>query len=63
MRRSHDVLSTIGAVALCRALGLPSQPTLAQSRGEPVIYLDQAWSQADREWHYNFSQGSSTREM
>ena len=24
-----------------------------------MIYLDQAWSQADREWYYNFSQGSS----
>jgi cytochrome c553 len=24
-----------------------------------VIYLDQAWSQDDREWYYNFSQGST----
>jgi hypothetical protein len=24
-----------------------------------VIYLDQGWSQEDREWYYNFSQGSS----
>ena len=26
---------------------------------EPVIYLNQAWSQEDREWYYQFSQGST----
>ena len=26
---------------------------------EPVIYLNQAWSQDDREWYYQFSQGST----
>jgi len=31
----------------------------AQTGQQPVVYLDQAWSQADREWYYNFSQGSS----
>lgn len=31
----------------------------AQTAREPVTYLDQAWSQADREWYYNFSQGAT----
>ena len=31
----------------------------AQSPGDSVIYLDQAWSQEDREWYYHFSQGSA----
>lgn len=30
-----------------------------QASSEPVIYLDQAWSQDDREWYYHFSQGSA----
>ena len=30
-----------------------------QSPAEPVIFLNQAWSQEDREWYYNFSQGSA----
>ena len=36
-------------------------PVSAQqaSPAEPVIYLDQAWSQEDREWYYQFSQGST----
>ena len=27
--------------------------------GDSVILLDQAWSKEDREWYYNFSQGSA----
>src|SRR5580700_3979209 len=40
---------------------LQSQPTTppAQSSGNGVIYLNQAWSQDDREWYYHFSQGSA----
>jgi hypothetical protein len=59
MKRTHDVVSTIGAVALCCTLGLLSAPAAAQSAREPVIYLNQAWSQGDREWYYNFSQGAT----
>lgn len=39
-----------------------AMPTSAQQSAAPVesvIYLNQAWSQEDREWYYNFSQGSS----
>src|SRR4051794_13648237 len=31
----------------------------AQSSGDSVIYLNQAWSEDDREWYYHFSQGSA----
>jgi hypothetical protein len=36
-----------------------AQPAAAQSGSDSVIYLDQAWSQADREFYYNTSQGSA----
>jgi hypothetical protein len=31
----------------------------AQASGEQIIFLDQAWSQNDREWYWHFSQGSA----
>jgi hypothetical protein len=34
-------------------------PTTALAQSEPVIYLNQAWSQDDRDWYYHFSQGST----
>ena len=52
-----------GAVSLL-ALSAPA-PVNAQQAGtppassEPVIYLNQGWSQEDREWYYHFSQGSA----
>ena len=64
MKRAHSVPSTIAALALtvnlAGALGvlLPA-PAAAQSPGDNVIYLDQAWSQADRETYYQLSQGST----
>jgi hypothetical protein len=33
-------------------------PATAQT-SDNVIYLNQAWSQDDREWYYHFSQGSA----
>ena len=54
--------STVAVLALC--LGgtcgtfLP-KPVNAQAPREPVIYLNQAWSQDDREWYYNFSQNAT----
>jgi hypothetical protein len=35
------------------------EPAAAQSRADKVIYLDQAWSQADREMFYQIPQGSA----
>src|SRR5215831_954846 len=34
-------------------------PAAAQSSNNSVIYLNQAWSQDDRDWYYHFSQGSA----
>ncbi|WP_375778596.1 di-heme-cytochrome C peroxidase [Bradyrhizobium sp. ma5] len=33
--------------------------TTAFAQSDPVIYLNQAWSQDDRDWYYHFSQGSA----
>lgn len=40
------------------ALALHPSPVIAQARGD-VTYLNQAWSQDDREWYWHFSQGSA----
>ena len=45
-------------VALALGLFLPA-PAVAQPAREPVNYLEQAWSQADRDWFYHFSQGAA----
>ena len=44
--------------AFLRSLSIPS-PAVAQSTSDEVIFLDQAWSKADRDWYYHFSQGSA----
>jgi hypothetical protein len=46
-------ISCIGALGLLR-----SAPAAAQSTADAVIYLNQAWSQQDREFFYQISQGS-----
>jgi hypothetical protein len=43
----------------CAASFVLSMPAKAQSPDNSVIYLNQTWSQDDREWYYNFSQGSA----
>ena len=55
---------TIASLALSNffayGLGfLHATPAAAKSASAPVIYLNQAWSQEDREWYYQFSQGST----
>jgi hypothetical protein len=60
------VTSVVGAAAqlviwssCACVLGLLSvEPAAAQSSADPVIYLNQAWSQADRETFYQIPQGS-----
>ncbi len=49
-----------GLITAACALGLlPARPAAAQASGsDPVIYLDQAWSQADRETYYQIQQGA-----
>ena len=64
MRRNIKSKSPVSwlalSILLAPAIGLflPA-PAAAQSVSGPVIYLDQAWSEADREWYYHFSQGSA----
>jgi RoxA-like, cytochrome c-like len=43
---------------ICALALLPTQKSAAQTAGDSVIYLNQAWSQADRETYYQTSQGS-----
>lgn len=44
--------------ATCSAFLAGAEPAAAQTAGE-VTYLNQAWSQDDRDWYYHFSQGST----
>ena len=48
-------------VAIGSLFAVPAfaQQTPTTAAASPVVYLDQAWSQEDREWYYNFSQGSA----
>ena len=64
MPQRKSFLSTIISVTLSLpvacAIGLSQfEPAAAQSPSDPVIYLNQAWSQEDREWYWHFSQGSA----
>jgi hypothetical protein len=46
-------------LVLVSAAAAPYSPaTFAQTPGEPVIYLDQGWSQADREMYYQTSRAT-----
>jgi hypothetical protein len=61
MHRYNRGISTasLSISFLCAAgFFLPASAT-AQSTSDNVIYLNQAWSQDDREWYYHFSQGSA----
>lgn len=50
--------SWIAALAITSG-GFIADAARAQVAQPAVIYLDQAWSQDDREWYYNFSQGAT----
>jgi hypothetical protein len=57
-RRTRAALA-IFAASVCTFGLFQTDPAAAQvSGGDSVIYLDQAWSQADRETYYNTQQGS-----
>ena len=63
MQRLKSILWITASLAVAlfcaRATGLfPLQPVAAQSSADSVIYLDQGWSQADREMYYQISQGA-----
>ena len=64
MRRVRNILSATSSLApllscACVLALLRLVPAAAHSSGNPVIYLDQGWSQADREMWYQVSQGST----
>jgi hypothetical protein len=64
MQRVKTVLWTTASLALSLSCACPLglfllEPAVAQSTGGPVIFLDQGWSQAEREMYYQISQGSS----
>ena len=52
----RKVFGIASLLALCADLPASAQPAPS---ADPVILLDQAWSKEDREWYYNFSQGSA----
>src|SRR5689334_23370360 len=57
MRRSTLVSFAVPFLIVC-ALALRPCPVTAQASGD-ATYLNQAWSQDDREWYWHFSQGSA----
>src|SRR5215472_16559554 len=58
-QRSMAASALIGGGVILAALKLFLPAAAAQPAEQPVIYLNQAWSQDDREWYYHFSQGSA----
>src|SRR4030095_10066308 len=62
MNRTTLAFLSIAAslLALSAAVVVSAQQAGApQASSERVIYLNQGWSQDDREWYYHFSQGSA----
>jgi hypothetical protein len=54
------LLATGSLLALSAAMPVCAQQAgAAQSTSDGVTYLNQAWSEDDREWYYSFSQGSA----
>src|SRR5499426_3917371 len=47
------------SLALTLTLATAARLSPAAAQTNDVIYLNQAWSQDDREWYYHFSQGSA----
>lgn len=60
MRRFTSIFTSLFcSLVLALPIAFQPSPAAAQSASESVIYLNQAWSQDDREWYYHFSQGSA----
>ena len=49
-------LLSVGSILVAPAMAQQAPPSATD---QSVILLNQAWSQEDREWYYNFSQGSA----
>src|SRR5215469_830278 len=52
-------LATLSVLSAGAASFVVSKPAVSQASDTSVVYLNQAWSQDDREWYYHFSQGSA----
>src|SRR6476646_5386487 len=54
-------MKKLALASLMRMGSFLAAPAMAQQAPptDSVILLDQAWSKEDREWYYNFSQGSA----
>jgi mono/diheme cytochrome c family protein len=59
MKARKQFTGAVSAFALACAAACASSPAAAQSANDGITYLNQAWSQDDREWYYHFSQGSA----
>jgi hypothetical protein len=57
--RLAPALLALSILFACTLSLSPPEPAAAQSANDNVVYLNQAWSQDDREWFYHFSQGSA----
>src|SRR5262245_53008905 len=63
-RSNRDPAGTIAAavavlLSCAVSISLPTSVAAQAPSDQSVIYLNQGWSQKDREWYYNFSQGSA----
>ena len=52
-------LLSMGSFFMAPAIAQQAPPVQQAPSADSVILLDQAWSKEDREWYYNFSQGSA----
>ncbi len=65
MSRSGSYLPVFASFAVAillsfaGSISLPASAAAQSSSDQSVIYLNQAWSQDDRDWYYHFSQGSA----
>lgn len=59
MRRRNRAFFLPAALILLSSVANVSLSAPAAAQDQSAIYLNQAWSQDDREWYYNFSQGSA----
>ena len=51
-QRSKALSALVSAVAILAALNALLPVAAAQPANQPVIYLNQAWSEDDREWYF-----------
>ena len=58
MKKNLALMCVLVVGSLLATPAIAQQPP-SRADTQPVTYLNQAWSQEDREWYYHFSQGSA----